>query len=121
MSDKVASVGIRLGSMFLDHIVMCFLLLPPVMIISFVFGSDEPFETSTIELLSFYMIVLVYLNKDFFSAKSVAKRLLGLQVIDRKTSVPANELKCFLRNMTIPIWPVEVFISLFSPTRRLGD
>jgi len=65
--------------------------------------------------------MLIYFNKDFFNAQSVAKRILGLQIIDRKTSQPATDLKCFLRNITIPIWPLEALISLVSPTRRLGD
>jgi len=42
-----------------------------------------------------------------------------LRVIDCKTGEPASELKYFIRNMTIPIRPLEVFISLISPTRRL--
>jgi uncharacterized RDD family membrane protein YckC len=110
----------RISSMLLDHFIMCFIIVPPLIIVSLIFKS-EPFEKSPIETFAFYLMMLVYLNKDFVKGKSIAKRILGLKVIDRQTGEAANSFKCFLRNMTIPIWPLEVFISLFSPSRRLGD
>jgi uncharacterized RDD family membrane protein YckC len=115
------TLDLRLRSMFLDHFIMCFIIVPPLILIRYIFKSDQPFETNHIETASFYLMMLVYLNKDFVGAKSIAKRILGLRIIDCKTGKPANELKCFLRNMTIPLWPLEVLISLFSKTRRLGD
>ncbi len=121
MTDKKVPLGLRLGAMLLDHFIMCFVIVPPLIVMSLVVRS-EPFETKPIETFAFYLMMLVYLNKDLAKGKSISKRILGLRVIDRKTGVPASEFKCFLRNMTIPIiWPLEVLISLFSPTRRLGD
>ena len=107
--------------MLLDHVIMCFVIAPPLIVIGLIFKSDDPFVISPVESFAFFFMMLIYFNKDFFNAQSVAKRILGLQIIDRKTSQPATDLKCFLRNITIPIWPLEALISLVSPTRRLGD
>jgi uncharacterized RDD family membrane protein YckC len=115
------SITWRLGSMLLDHFIMGFVIGLPLIIISLIFKSDDLFVTSPIESIAFYMMMLIYFNKDFFNARSIAKRIMGFQIIDRETGQPANELKCFLRNITIPLWPLEVLISLISPTRRLGD
>ncbi len=120
MTNKKVSRGLRLGTMFLDHFIMCFIIVPPLIVMSLVVKS-EPFEAKPIETFAFYLMMLVYLNKDFVNGKSISKRILGLRVVDRKTGASASELQCFLRNMTIPIWPLEVFVSLFSTDRRLGD
>ena len=61
------------------------------------------------------------MNKDFYRGKSLAKRVLGFQVVAVRTGQPASEVQCFLRNLTFFIWPIEVFISLISPKRRMGD
>ena len=62
-----------------------------------------------------------YFNKDIFYGRSIAKRILGLQIVDNVTGQVATPFQCLLRNITIAIWPVEVIITLFNPTRRLGD
>ena len=59
-----------------------------------------------------------YLNKDFLKGRSPAKRLFQLQVVDAGGQ-PANELRCFLRNVTALLWPVEVL--LLGRRTRLGD
>jgi len=121
MTDKGIPLGLSLGSMLLDHVIMCFIVLPPLIVLSLFFKSDKPFEIHPVETAAFYLMMLVYLNKDFVNARSIAKRILGLIIVDRATGEPASELKCLLRNLTIPIWPLEVLISLFSKNRRLGD
>jgi len=118
MNDNTPSIGLRLGSMLLDHFIMCFALVPLMMILVFASGSNAPFE---MPIWPFYVMIAIYLNKDAVLGQSVAKRLLGLQVVDGKTGQPANELQCFLRNMTIPVWPIEAVAVLISPSRRIGD
>ena len=43
----------------------------------------------------FFLIVFVYLNKDFFNGKSPAKRILGYRVINRKTEKTSNRIAMF--------------------------
>jgi uncharacterized RDD family membrane protein YckC len=74
-----------------------------------------------IGIIPFSCITFLILNKDFYKAKSIAKRHFGYQIVDLKTNKPANELQCVIRNSTMIIWPVEVIASMFSSKRRLGD
>lgn len=112
----------RIMSMLLDHIIMIIVIAPP-MIVLIILGIAEVINLeSKATTLLFCAILCIYLNKDFFNAKSPAKRILGYQVIDRKSQTSASALQCFIRNLTIGIaWPLEVIITLFSPKRRIGD
>lgn len=79
---------------------------------------------SAVNLISTGVMSLIFftiVNKDFYRAKSVAKRINGYQILDVKTGLPADSLRCMLRNVTCFIWPVEAIMILVSPTRRLGD
>jgi len=114
-------LGARLGSMFLDHVIMTFIVAMvglPFYIINFFLLRYMNFKFPWIIGA---IIFLIYFNKDYFRGKSLAKRLIGLQVFDRTTNQVASKWKCFVRNLTCVLWPVEVLITLFSPTRRLGD
>ena len=114
--------------MILDHVVMTMVLMP-IFVIFFLIGlllsnlnNADFFLTSNTLLLAFLFIpYIIYFAKDSFRGKSFAKRLIGLQVVDQSSGQAATALKCFIRNLTILIWPLEVVITLFSPERRLGD
>jgi uncharacterized RDD family membrane protein YckC len=122
--NTIPTLGHRLGSMFLDHVIICFVVGLPLTILSLIlrlFEVRQPFETHPLEMGAFYFMMLIYLNKYFVKSRSVAKRLLGLIVVDNNTGLPASELKCFLRNISIVLWPLEVLITFISPGRRIGD
>jgi uncharacterized RDD family membrane protein YckC len=68
----------------------------------------------------FYVVLVPYLNKDFLQGRSPAKRLLGLQ-LHEATGGPANELRAFLRNVTVILWPIEVLLLALGSPKRLGD
>lgn len=114
--------------MLVDHVAMTIIIVSTAMI-SMLLSSIILIKADT-TLLPFggkIMICLVaalmsiYFNKDIFSGRSVAKRILKLQVISVKTDKPASPVQCILRNLTIIIWPVEVIVTMVNPTRRLGD
>lgn len=123
--SKVANSNPRINrilSMLLDHFIMTFVIVPP-MIILMILKANGILEigNGTFSVIFFFMM-FIYLNKDFFNAKSPAKRILGFQVINRKTEKPATELQCFVRNLTICVaWPIEVVIGFINPERRIGD
>jgi|GEM_PF-6975803 len=54
VNDNSPSVGLRLGSMLLDHFILCFVLVPLWKIIDLASGSNEAFETP---VWPFYVIV----------------------------------------------------------------
>tara|TARA_B100000508_G_C11465660_1_gene282088 strand:- start:1197 stop:1724 length:528 start_codon:yes stop_codon:yes gene_type:complete len=121
VKNRILGLKRRLAGMLLDHIIMSFAFVPVLIVISLIFGTGEPMNISVMERLSFLALFFFYFNKDYFGARSLAKRSLGLVVISNKTNEKAIELQCFLRNITIPLWPLEVLVTLFSRSRRMGD
>lgn len=67
------------------------------------------------------VIFVIFLNKDFWRGQSPVKRFYGYQVVDSKTLLPANKLKCFIRNLPILFPIIEIIPLLISPGRRIGD
>ncbi|WP_299124555.1 RDD family protein [uncultured Tenacibaculum sp.] len=112
----------RISSMLLDHIIMTIVIVPPMILLTILdINGILEISNGTSSVIFFFMM-FIYINKDFFNAKSPAKRILGYQVINRKTEKPASELQCFIRNLTIAVaWPLEVIIGLINPERRIGD
>ena len=118
---KNINLGQRLGSMLIDHIIMTVIaagLGIPLMIINFF--VLRYFKTDLKWVFGIFIFV-IYFNKDFFNGKSIAKRITGLIVVKNNGTEVASSLQCFIRNLTIVIWPIEILISLFSRQKRLGD
>nr|WP_320022221.1 RDD family protein [uncultured Draconibacterium sp.] len=120
--------GRRLNSMSMDFSFMLGLVFPffiilfmPIFIIIASSNDINVLFPMWIGIIPFSCITFLILNKDFYNAKSVAKRHFGYQIVDLKTNCPANELQCVIRNSTMIIWPVEVIASMFNSKRRLGD
>ena len=117
----------RLVSMLLDHAIMTFvigLFTAPVMIYKMfhlpavVTSMPESFFTyNAYEAFAFSL----YFNKDIYLGQSIAKKILKFQILDTQTNLPANPIKCLIRNFTILFWPVEVIAALINPERRIGD
>ncbi|MBN4065756.1 RDD family protein [Candidatus Amoebophilus asiaticus] len=111
----------RLGSMLIDHIAMCgiaALIGIPLMILGF---FSKRYFNVDLNWIAGILIFAIYFNKDFFRGKSIGKRTIGLIVITNKGDEVATRLQCFIRNLTIILFPLEVLISLFSRQRRIGD
>jgi len=110
-------------SMLLDHIAFTVILIPIIVIFfALIIWTSSSYDIS--DTLVYVVILspfLIYFLKDSYRGKSIGKRVMGWQVVHRTTKKPASVLQCFVRNLLIPIWPLEVVIMLFSPHRRLGD
>lgn len=122
------TIGLRLASMLVDHFAMTFimmlLVMPGFAIIMFdAFTLDHEPSSVGFGIMSFLFAFgfSAYFNKDIFSGRSPAKRILKMQVIDNKTGQVANPIKCLVRNLTTILWPLEVIFVLIDPKRRLGD
>jgi uncharacterized RDD family membrane protein YckC len=127
--NKIPTVGQRLISMFVDHFIMTFIIciggltlsLPLALIPKDVLPLGlQMFGGGLIGIIIFILFSL-YFNKDILNGRSPAKRILKFQVVDNDTNLAASPLKCLLRNLTIIIWPIEVLITIFNPSQRLGD
>ena len=112
----------RISSMFLDHVIMTIVIVPPWILIMFLMTTGILKINDQVLSIGFLAMFFIYLNKDFPKAKSPGKRLLGYQVINCGNGKPATELQCFIRNLTICIaWPLEVVVGFINPERRIGD
>jgi len=129
-SERKPNAGIRLGSIFLDHCIMtmiCLIFFIPFMIQAIASGMTISHEQNGLPGLTgigYYLAVLgfaLYFCKDCINGRSIAKRITGLQTLDYRTGQVATPLKCFIRNLSCIIWPVELIAVLVNPQRRLGD
>jgi uncharacterized RDD family membrane protein YckC len=131
LPKPVVDFNIRYNSARLDIKYIVWIIVPfaiPGMI--YMFTHSHPGSVSiknAIEPVNngynylFYIGFALCFCKDCMNGQSIAKRLLRLQVVDNKTGVAANSLRCFVRNMFMVLIPVEGLMLLINPTRRLGD
>jgi uncharacterized RDD family membrane protein YckC len=130
IDNKQISVGTRLGTMILDHLFMTIIAMV-FFIPGMVSGFSDAFKVSHeqtnpnfmggtfgyIGILGFAL----YFCKDIINGRSIAKRILKLQVVDSNTGQPASPIKCFVRNLLCVLWPVEVIVAMTNTNKRLGD
>jgi len=127
MTEKKLETGTRLGSMLLDHFIMTMIagifFIPEIismtsnMLVHEQPKSDVFGGTSYIFMIGF----AIYFCKDCINGRSIAKRILKLQIVDNSTGEVASPLKCLLRNIFCVLWPLEVIAALINPSRRIGD
>lgn len=121
------NLGTRLATMFLDHIIMTFVIFVfalPIFVVDMMALFNDEASTPAMNSNVIYLTVFgfsLYFNKDIYGGRSIGKRIMKLQVVEANSGKPASELRCFVRNLTIILWPLEIIVSLFSNDRRLGD
>ena len=128
-TEKI-SVGTRLGEMLLDHFFMTMIAMV-FFIPGMISGFSDAFKVSheqtnpdfmggTFGYIGMFGLAL-YFCKDIFNGRSIAKRILKLQVVDNTTGQVASPLKCFIRDIFCVLWPIEVIVAIINTNRRLGD
>ncbi|PZX45989.1 RDD family protein [Algoriphagus chordae] len=128
-TEQKTNAGTRIGSMLLDHIAMTFIAMiffVPGMISEFSTAFEVNHEQTSPDIfggLSYVGLIgfALYFCKDCINGRSIAKRALKLQVVDNKSGNVASPIKCFVRNIFCILWPIEVIVTLVSPSRRIGD
>lgn len=128
--NRPIRVGTRLGAMLLDHLFMTIIatvFFLPIIISNFSDAFIISHEQTDFNLLEGPLKyvglfgVALYFCKDIINGRSIAKRILKLQVVDNKTGQIATSLQCFLRNIFCVLWIIEVFVAMTNTSRRLGD
>ena len=128
--NRQISVGTRLGAMLLDHFLMTMIAMVfflPTMISSFSDAFKVTHEQTDFNFMEgpmFYLAMFgfaLYFCKDIINGRSIAKRILKLQVVDNKTEQVATPLQCFIRDIFCILWPIEVIVAMTNTSRRLGD
>lgn len=129
-NDKQINAGTRLASMLLDHFFMTMIAMAfsiPGMISTLSNAFEVTHEQERFNFMGgpfIYINLLgfaLYFCKDCIDGRSIAKRILKLQVVDDLTGQPASPIKCLVRNLTLILWPIEAIVSLANTGRRIGD
>lgn len=63
----------------------------------------------------------LFFCKDSINGRSPGKKIMGHQVVNHKTGLPANPWRCVVRNLFCILAPVEAIVALVNPGRRIGD
>jgi uncharacterized RDD family membrane protein YckC len=130
LQNEQLPVGTRLGAMILDHVFMMMLMIPfaiPSLIAGFSAAftvSHTQTDSSELERVFDYLTMFgfsIYFCKDIVNGRSLAKRVLKLQLVDNSTGKVASPFQCLVRNVFCIIWPLEVIVSMVNTSRRLGD
>ena len=115
MIEQKTNAGIRLGSMLMDHLAMTFIAMVffiPGMISGFSTAFEITHEPSSPDILG---------GMNYLNGRSIAKRALKLQVVENISGNVASPIRCLVRNIFCIIWPIEVIVTVASPSRRIGD
>lgn len=127
---KQIDAGTRLGAMILDHFIMTMIMMVffiPGMISNFANAFQTTHEQTSFDPFGGNLMYLgllgfaVYFCKDIINGRSISKRILKLQLVNNSTGQVASPIRCFVRNIFCIIWPIEVIVSMITPSRRLGD
>lgn len=130
VDNKQITVGTRLATMLLDHFFMTLiavLFFIPGMISGFSDSLKVSHEQTDFDFMQGPMRyigilgVALYFCKDIINGRSIAKRILKLQIVDNATGRVATPLQCFVRNIFCVLWPIEVIVAITNTSRRLGD
>jgi len=113
----------RVTALLIDHTIMCslgamscFVFLGPKWDTSPTFSIVPMFAV-------FLVVMLIYLSKDNCGGVSPGRFVLGIRVRDKGSPerVP-SVARLMMRNILLPIWPVELIVLLLSKSRRrIGD
>jgi uncharacterized RDD family membrane protein YckC len=122
--------GKRIISAFTDHMIMTMIAMPfaiPEFIYQFTHKgvtedlNTNPFPADNWGIYVVYLGFAFFFCKDCVNGQSPAKRLFKFQVVNNKTGEVAGSFRCFIRDIFMILWPIEVVILLINPARRLGD
>ncbi|NML20811.1 RDD family protein [Pseudoflavitalea sp. G-6-1-2] len=130
--DTKPEIGNRLASLAIDYLFS--LIITGIMTVPFFIQLiNEGFSHFGKKIFPFnftlflYIIAgsvigkAIYLCKDSFNGRSIAKRIFKFQVLDSKTGQVASPMKCLFRNAPTFLWIVELVMALVNPEKRLGD
>ena len=118
----------RLSAMNADFYYQMFMAQPIVTLFmaykfyTWISSDSKLFAMEYFEFVPLFSLIdFLIMNKDYFNGQSIINRQSGYQVVNVNSLEPASPMRCMLRNITAPIWPLEGVLAWISPQRRLGD
>lgn len=123
MSDSTPTIqpGERLFLLIFEPLINKVCLLLPLLVLLFPFYYFDFLSSYAFAKSAAFLSVITYLNKDIAAGRSIGKRLLGYAVVKENDEQPPRKAICFLRNLTIFIYPAEIIFGVFSPNKKMSD
>lgn len=118
----VASTTRRLFAFLIDHFIILIICIGGFFVISNPFAEGSAPFGASVSIFG-VLIGFLYVFRDVVGGASVGKRFLGLKIVDSNApDVHVDVLRLGLRNLLLPLWPIEFIVLVFSAqNRRLGD
>lgn len=117
---KIASIYNRWAAIRIDIFALFPIFLLGILVHHYLGEKGGIERTQTLPLVAF-ISVLVFI-KDGFRGKSIGKRIIGIQVVKNGSSVAAGPFRCFVRNMLLGLFIIDLFVMWIDPKkRRIGD
>ena len=111
-------------SFFIKRIVAFLIDFVPLCVLFYFIMNTT--EKSLLELVNsgvYYALLfpfgLLWLFKDVFNGASIGKHIMKIRIVDENNQKPSVH-KLILRNLTLGIWPLEVYF-LLNKKIRFGD
>ncbi len=119
-TDKITPLD-RLFLLIFEPLINKFCLYLPLLLLLYPFYFFNFITSYAFVKCCIFLSAATYLNKDIAGGRSIGKRFLGYAVVNEKDGKSPRRAICFLRNLTIIIYPAELLFGLFSPTQKMSD
>ena len=118
---------IRISSAVVDHFSMTMLagifFVPDIIFQILKSNKDNSFQDPYDSGFAFivYIGFALYFCKDVIQGQSIGKRIFKLQIINSVTGLTASPYRCFVRDLFLILFPIEIIMIFINPEKRLGD
>ena len=119
----------RIGSAFIDFIIV-FSFRFLIWVVFFLrslneFDANGKVLTGVFQSNWFICLYVLtgafYYSKDAFNGRSVGKRVLKLQLIEKQSGMPASPVRSVFRNSLLVMFPLETILIISNLRKRTGD
>ena len=121
MENRLSGLGRRAIALLFDTTIGMLVAL----ILTSIAGLFIPMDSSTMIFILIVTVLLAFVyvfGSPAFFGNSLGKYLMRIKVVNEFDSKRPSGKQCLVRGLFMIIWPVEVFVILFSRSKqRIGD
>lgn len=107
----------RIAAFLIDLFAACIIYAIVMIMFMILFRQSGKFSMKELDIIQLFYLLLFTL-KDALGL-SLGKRIMNLQIVNQNGE-KADWRACFLRNLTLIIWPIEAIV-LIASEKRIGD
>ncbi|MDB5272380.1 MAG: hypothetical protein JWO58_747 [Chitinophagaceae bacterium] len=111
----------RFTLLILDPLITALCLYVPLLLLTLPFHLLGLVNSFAFTKCCSFLFLATYLNKDIAHGQSLGKRILGYAVVNESNGRAPRKAICFLRNLTILVYLLELIYCFFSPNQKISD